>query len=214
MSALIETVRVTGGTAPLWPLHLDRLRASGDALGIPIPPLDPPAGGEDRVVRYVIDLYGVSIEDRPVPEVLPLALVTSPAPHRGYPHKTTDRAWLDAARTSVQLLGADDALLLDGQGRVVEASRWAIGWWDGEELYFPPLDLGGLPSVARARLSETVRGTVLTAPLRREELAWRSLLACNAARGIVAVNTVDGESVPGNFRTTAIAGRFWRRSAA
>jgi branched-subunit amino acid aminotransferase/4-amino-4-deoxychorismate lyase len=214
VSVLIETVRVVGGGAPLWSLHLDRLRRSGDVLGVPIPPLEPPVGGGDRVVRYEIDLYGVRVEEVTLPETQPLALVTSPATHRGYPHKIKHRGWLDAARTSVGLLGGDDALMLDDQGRVVEATIWAIGWWDGEELYFPPLELGGLPSVARARLGETVRGRLLTAPLRREELAWRSLLACNAVRGVVPVNSLDGEAVPGNIRTTAVASRFWRRTAA
>ncbi len=211
MTALIETVRVIDGQVPLWPFHLARLEQSAHAVGLPMPALTAPAHGDDRVVRYEISSSGVTISERePVPTV-PLVLATSPAPHRGYRHKTTDRAWLEAARTSVQALGADDALLLDGDGFVIEATNWAIGWWDGERLFFPPLSLGGLPSVARARLAETVRGGIHTAALRYEELAWRSLVACNAARGMVLVSALDGEPVPGNLRTTAVSSRFWRR---
>ena len=45
----------------------------------------------------------------------------------------------------------DDVLFFDAEGYLVESSIWAIGWWDRETLVFPPLALGGLPSVARAR---------------------------------------------------------------
>jgi branched-subunit amino acid aminotransferase/4-amino-4-deoxychorismate lyase len=213
MTALVETVRVIDGRAPFWPLHLERLRRSATELSIPLPRLEPPTGDE-RVVRYEIDeTNGLTVSEREIELAQPLDLVTSPATHRGYRHKVADRSWLEAARTSVVPLGADDALLLDGEQRVVEASIWAIGWWDGEELFFPPLTLGGLPSVARARLAETVRGGIHAAVLRREELAWRSLVACNAARGVALVSSLDGEPVPGNLRTSAIAARFWKRKS-
>ncbi len=211
MTALVETVRVIDGQAPFWALHLERLRRSATALSIPLPRLEPPTGDE-RVVRYEIDeANGLTVSEREIELAQPLDLATSPAPHRGYRHKVADRAWLEAARTSVVPLGADDALLLDDENRVVEATIWAIGWWDGEQLFFPPLALGGLPSVARARMAETVRGGIHEAVLRREELAWRSLVACNAARGVALVSSLDGEPVPGNLRTTAIAARFWKR---
>lgn len=211
MTALIETVRVIDGRAPLWPLHLERLRRSATELCIALPRLEPPTG-DDRVVRYEVDGdTGLAISEREVALAEPLDLVTSPAPHRGYPHKTTERAWLEAARTSVTPMGADDALLLDDGQRLIEATIWAIGWWDGERLFFPPLSLGGLPSVARSRLAETVRGGIHEATIRRDELAWRSLVACNAARGLALVSSLDGEPVPGNLRTTAVAARFWKR---
>lgn len=210
MTRLIETVRVVEGRAPLWPLHLERLRRSAMALGVPLPDLSPPEGGEDRVVRYELSEGSLQLSERDVPPVEPIGLATSPAEHRGYPHKVAERGWLEAARMSVQPLGADDALLLRA-GLLVEASIWAIGWWDEETLCFPPLRLGGLPSVGRARMAETVRGTVREVEIRREELAWRALVAVNAARGLVPVHSLDGEPVPGNFRTEAIAARFWKR---
>ena len=211
MTGLIETVRVIDGLAPLWPLHLRRLQQSAAELGIQVPVIPEPSGGDDRVIRFELSDGSMRVSERDVPPIEPIALATSPAVHRGYPHKITDRGWLEAARLSVQPLGADDALLLDSDTVMVEAAIWAIAWWDAETLCFPPLTLGGLPSVARARLAETVRGGIREAPIRREELAWRSLVACNAARGMVAVHSLDGEPVPGNLRTTAVAGRFWKR---
>jgi branched-subunit amino acid aminotransferase/4-amino-4-deoxychorismate lyase len=214
VTTLIETVRVFEGWAPLWPLHMARLRASARTLGVPLLDLQPPVGGDDRVIRYAVNDAGVSTTERDVGSLEPVHLVTSPAPHRGYLHKTDDRGWLSAARHGVLPVGADDALLLDPAGRVIESTTWAIGWWDGERLCFPPLTLGGLPSVARFRLDEVARGGIHDVPLFREALGWRAMVACNAARGIVPVATLDGEDVPGNQRTAAVATRFWARPSA
>lgn len=211
---LIETVRVIDGRAPLWPLHQERLLRSAAETGLRLSAIDAPAGGEDRVVRFEFSDGGVATSEREVGSVAPLALYTSPAPHRGYPHKSTDRAWLEAARMTAKHFEADDALLLDAGGKVVEASIWTIGWWDKEVLVFPPLALGGLPGVARARLLETVRGGVREAVVTREQLRGLALLACNAARGVVSVAALDDDAVPANHRTRALAKRFWARPAA
>jgi 4-amino-4-deoxychorismate lyase len=211
---LFETVRVINGVAPLWPLHLERLQRSAEALAIPVPSLEPPQGGDDRAVRFEVSAEGVEITERDVGPVGPIALVSWPDPHRGYPHKIADRAWLEAARLAVAPQAADDALFFDAEGRLVEASIWTIGWWEEETLVFPPLALGGLPGVARQRLIETVRGGVGEGILTRDQLAWRSLVACNAVRGLVPVAVLDGEAVPGNLRTSEVAKRFWNRRTA
>lgn len=212
--ALIETVRVIGGKAPLWPLHLQRLTQSAEALGLALPDLVAPRGGEDRVVRMEVSGGRVLVSDREVGSTAPLALYTSPAAHRGYPHKVTDRAWLEAARMTAGHFEADDALLLDHAGNVVEATIWSISWWDGETLVFPQLALGGLPSVGRARLAETVRGGIRDAVVTRDQLRGVALLACNAARGVVSVAALDDDAVPANHRTLALARRFWARRNA
>jgi 4-amino-4-deoxychorismate lyase len=214
MTRLIETVRVIHGIAPLWPLHLSRLARSAAALDVPLPPLHAPTGGEDRAVRFEVSIQGVEITERPVGASGPIALVSWPDPHRGYPHKVADRGWLEAARLGVGPQASDDALFFDPEGRLVESSIWTIGWWDEETLVFPPLALGGLPGVARARLAETVRGGIVEGVLTRDQLAWRSLVACNAVRGLVPVAVLDGEAVPGNLRTAEVAKRFWNRRTA
>lgn len=211
---MIETVRVIGGRVPLWPLHLERLARSCQALEIALPQLVEPRGGHDRLIRFEVRTGAVTVSERGVGSLAPLALVTSPAPHRGYAHKLADRAWLEASRTSAIVAGADDALFFSPTGALIEASRWAIGWWEGEQLCFPSLALGGLPSVARARLGEVARGGIGVTELSRSELRTRSLVACNAGRGVVPVRVVDEMPVPENPRTLALQSRFWIRPSA
>jgi branched-subunit amino acid aminotransferase/4-amino-4-deoxychorismate lyase len=211
---LIETVRIMDGEAPLWPLHHWRLMNSALMVGIALPEIAIPDGGDDRVVRIEVGEDKVEITEREVEGGDTLALASSPAPHRGYPHKIGARAWLEAAHTTSRITGADDALLFDAEGRLVEATRWAIGWWEGETLFFPPFSLGGLKSVARARITEMARGGVREAVLRRDEIAKRSFVACNAARGIVSVAMLDGTPLAENPRTAALAKRFWVRPTA
>lgn len=206
---LIETVRVRQGVAPLWPLHLARLTRSAAALGMILPPLERPAGGDDRVIRFEIGNGELRSSEREVGLIAPLALLTASLPHQGYPHKTTARGWLDAARLPAQSRSADDVLFFDREGWLVEATIWAIGWWDRERLVFPSLSLGGLPSVARAWLAESVRGGITVGRLRREEIGGKALVACNAARGVVAVAALDEDAVVANQRTVAIGKRFW-----
>lgn len=210
-AGLLETVRVVNGRAPLWPLHLERAERSAAALGLVIPGLQPPVGGPDRVVRYEMRDGEVQVTEREVGSTAPLALLTAGEAHRGYRHKTLDRAWLEAARLTAGELDADDALFFDGEGRLVEATIWAIGWWDRETLVFPPLELGGLDSVARRRVGECARGGIRTAPIDRKGLRGKALVACNAARGIVAVAALDEDAVLANHRTVAVARRFWER---
>lgn len=211
---LIETVRIIDGRAPLWPLHRWRIMNSALMLGVPLPDVEVPHGGADRVVRIEIGDGQVAITERDVDDLESISLASSPAPHRGYPHKIGARAWLEAAHTTGRATGADDALMFDIEGRMIEATRWAVGWWDGERLCFPPLALGGLKSVARARLVEMVRGGLEEVVLTRDEMAKRSLLVCNAAHGVLSVGMLDGTPAVENPRTIALAKRFWVRPGA
>ena len=211
---LIETVRIMDGVAPLWPLHRWRLMNSALILGLPMSEIEEPRGGADRIIRMEITADGLHQAERDVTIPEPISLASSPVPHRGYPHKIGSRAWLEAARATGRMTGADDALLFDAAGRLIEATRWAIGWWEGESLCFPPLALGGLKSVARARLTEMVRSGLRDEVLQRDALGKRSFIACNAARGVLSVGTLDGTLSAENPRTAALARRFWDRPAA
>jgi branched-chain amino acid aminotransferase/4-amino-4-deoxychorismate lyase len=117
------------------------------------------------------------------------------------------RGGFERAAAEAWAAGADDALLLTRGRLVAEATVWTVFWWDGDALRTPALGLHVLPGVARARIGELV--PVAEAWSGRGELAGKSVFLANAARGIVAVATLDGEPVPPHARTAELARRFW-----
>lgn len=205
---LIETVRIRNGIAPLWMLHLARLRRSAADLGVPLPGRLAPPTGPDRVVRFEAGPAGITVTDRAVGATRPVRLVTAAEVHPGYSHKVTARAPFDAARATARASGADDALLLTAAGRVAEATIWTLFWWDGARLATPALGLGVLPGVARARLG-LIAGGLAEREILPAGLRGRSLFVANAARGVVAVAELDGVPVPADPRSVALAAAFW-----
>jgi branched-subunit amino acid aminotransferase/4-amino-4-deoxychorismate lyase len=137
-----------------------------------------------------------------------MQVITSPLGYQPYPHKTTDRAQFDQTLAAAKAQGASDGVLLTPDGLVAEAAIWALLWWEGQRLCGPALDLGILPSVGRARLGEIVGG-ITERRLRPAELTGRSLLAVNAARGVVAIAGWDDRVVPAAPRTEELAAAFW-----
>ena len=210
MSDLIETVRIRGGVAPLWYLHLRRLAGSCKALGIPLPgELPTPSGGADRVHRIQVGPRGASVSERPVGPAEPVRLVSvSGVVHRPYPHKTTDRAQFAHAMDQARTRGADDGVLLAEGGWVAEAGIWSLFWWEDGRVAAPPLALGVLPGVARARIAEQT-GEVLERRVQMDQIRGRSLFVANAVRGVVPVALLDEAAVRPNDATNALAREFW-----
>jgi branched-subunit amino acid aminotransferase/4-amino-4-deoxychorismate lyase len=207
---LIETVRLRGGVAPLWPLHLRRLGDSCAALGMTMPDIQAPSGGADRVHRLEVGAAGgsVRVSERPVGATTPVRLVTASVRHRPYPWKTTERAAFDQARVEAAAAGADEALLLTDDGLVAECGIWSLLWWEDDRLCAPDLGLGVLHGVGRARLAEIV-GRIVPRAVSRDALEGRSLLVVNAARGVVPVAALDDEPVPISPATERLGERFW-----
>ena len=210
MSDLIETVRIRGGVAPLWYLHLRRLAGSCKALGIPLPgELPTPSGGADRVHRIQVGPRGASVSERPVGPAEPVRLVSvSGVVHRPYPHKTTDRAQFAHAMDQARTRGADDGVLLAEGGWVAETGIWSLFWWEDGRVAAPPLALGVLPGVARARIAEQT-GEVVERRVQMDQIRGRSLFVANAVRGVVPVALLDGAAVRPNDATNALAREFW-----
>jgi branched-subunit amino acid aminotransferase/4-amino-4-deoxychorismate lyase len=207
--ALIETVRVRNGAAPLWYLHLRRLAASCKALGIPLPgELPPPEGGPDRVHRLEVGMRGVQVSERLVGSSDPVKLIVSRVAHHAYAYKTTERAQFDRALDTARGAEADDALLLTPGGYVAETAIFSVFWWEGDRLCAPALDLGVLPGVGRARAIE------LVGPVEERHSSWKeirgsSLFLVNSIRGVVKVLGVQDDPVPPSKRTDELATRFW-----
>ena len=206
---LIETVRLRSGTAPLWYLHLRRLAMSCKALGVPLPgELTTPEGGADRVHRLEVSRRGLAVTERPVPEQSAVRLIVSGVRHDGYPHKTTDRRPFDRALAEAREVGADDGLMLTAGGYVAEAAVWTLLWWEDDRVCGPPMSLRILPSVARARMAE-LAGEIVERRVRPEELRGLPLLVGNAVRGLVQVDTLEGENVPRWPGLAGLSARFW-----
>lgn len=209
MDTLIETVRIRNGAAPLWYLHVRRLAMSCRALGVPIPTeLITPEGGADRVHRLLVSRRGLVVGERPVGSLAPVRLITSKVVHRPYPHKLVDRERFDRALAEAKAAGADDGLLVTVGGQVAETAIWGLFWWEDGRVAAPPLEIGVLPGVARARITELVR-EVHERTATVEEIRGKSPFVANAVRGVIRVATLDGAVVPENAETDALAGRFW-----
>ena len=158
------------------------------ALGIPLPgELEVPKGGTDRVYRLEVGMRGVQVSERLVgtghagqarglqggPPLLSLQ------DHRPGPVRS-------GAATRPAPPGADDALLLTPGGFVAETAIWSVLWWEDDQLCGPAFDLGILPGVGRARLTELV-GKVEERHSTLRELEGRPFILVNAVRGVVPV---------------------------
>lgn len=207
--ALIETIRIRSGEAPLWYLHLRRLAVSCKALGVPLPAeLPPPSGGADRVYRIEVGMRGVQASERLVGPTTPVKLMVSRVAHHSYPYKTTERAQFDRAFDAARAAGMDDALLLTPGGYVAETAIWSVLWWEKGELCGPAFDLGVLPGVGRARVTE-LAGQVEERHSGLGEIREFPMFVVNAVRGVVPVAAIDGLPVPSSRETDALARRFW-----
>jgi 4-amino-4-deoxychorismate lyase len=209
MPSLIETVRIRNGAAPLWYLHLRRLASSCRALGVPLPgELPTPSGGDDRVCRMEVGPGGLQVSERPVGDSRPMSLVKARVVHRPYPHKTTERAQFDRALEEARSANADDALLLSEGGHVAECTIWGVFWWEGDRLCAPPLTLGILPGVGRARLAE-LSGEIIEQRVGPDQIGGRGLFVANAVRGVVPVATFEGRPVAQHPGTSRLSASFW-----
>jgi branched-subunit amino acid aminotransferase/4-amino-4-deoxychorismate lyase len=206
---LIETIRIRNGEAPLWYLHLRRLAVSCKALGIPLPgELAVPGGGNDRVYRLEVGMRGVQVSERLVGSTVPVKLMVSKVAHHSYPYKTTERVQFDRALDAARSAGMDDALLLTPGGFVAETGIWSVLWWEDRQLCGPAFDLGILPGVGRARVTELV-GQVEERHSTLKDLQGVPLVLVNAVRGLVPVASLDGVPVPESRETEALARHFW-----
>jgi branched-subunit amino acid aminotransferase/4-amino-4-deoxychorismate lyase len=194
---------------PLLELHRRRLATSCRILGIPHPSaLHLPSGGPDRVARLQVDADGATVNERPLGSVKPVSLMTSRVVHEPYRHKVVERGLFDRALEEARQAGADDAILLTRQGHVAEAAVWCVFWWEGTTLCAPAMGIGILPGVSRARIVQ-LAGPVSERRATRAEIEGRPLFVSNAARGIVPVAVLDGQTVPESPETALLQEAFW-----
>ena len=121
---------------------------------------------------------------------------TGPAPWGGA--KVTNHLLFVIAREDARRAGADESLLFDATGRLVEGARSTplFAGADGA-LCTPPLTRGGVAGVGLEILRDRFP-ELREADLARDALPdLRELLAINSVRGPVPIVAVDGEPIGG-----------------
>jgi len=209
--AAFETLRVYGGRPFLLDRHLERLRASAEALALPTPDgaaalvslllgAAPPEHvlriyRTERVLLATASALPVGLEEMRA-RGLTLQIVETSASSLLHGVKSTSYAEAFAAR---RLVDADDALLVSGD--VVRECATANIWWRrGDALYTPAPGPGVLPGVTRAFLLElepAVEGTFRPGDLLSADEAFTSS-SIREVMPVVAVNgTAVGDGRPG-----------------
>jgi len=181
--AAFETLRVYDGKPYRLVEHVDRLASSAARLGLPAPDTEGVrelaglalAAVADRAGDAVLRLYwtpgapggeptAIALVS-PVPDWIEPArrrgqrLVSLAFPRRSAPWllrgtKSVSYATHIAAETEAKRRGADDAVLVDLDGTVLEGPVTNIWWREGDGLLTPSLDLGILAGETRGALLE------------------------------------------------------------
>lgn len=116
------------------------------------------------------------------------------------------------ARLEAEDRGADDGLLLNERGHIVEAATANLFVERDDQLLTPPLDDGPLPGVTRAAIIEVAQAlgvpVVETPVLPGEIEGWQSAFVTSSVAGIVPVSAVtwEGDGVGRGWRPALI----WR----
>lgn len=148
------------------------LKDSGE-LAVQLRPA-PPIGGRLRVV----------VHDGPDPRTAPRV-------------KGPDLELLGKLRESVANR-ADEILLLDQDGTVLEAAYSAIAWWDDDVLCFPPSDRPLLPSVTAKllrRIAEAQGVEVAERPATPADLQFCEVWLLNALHGIRPIHAWSDSAI-------------------
>ncbi|WP_311269261.1 aminotransferase class IV [Sphingobium sp. WCS2017Hpa-17] len=179
----------------LLDLHLERIKASANALGFQFDRHDVRNElqaatfrlRERSRVRLMASRGGslaIEVRDhRTWPDaIMRVAVVPrhAPADDQRLLHKTTDRAlYKDALKRG----GTYEVLLIDAAGYVTEGCFSSIFVERGDKLVTPPLSRGLLPGILRRSLIEM--GEAVEGDLRVHDLE-RGFFIGNASRGMVA----------------------------
>ncbi len=195
---LIETMCFTPEKGiPLLELHLERIRASAEALGFSFDRhavrnaiqalcFDAEAPSKLRLVAARSGAYSLELAERPAAFSGPVTVGVLPLPVDSgdwrLRHKTSDRGFYEAGLAAAQAAGAQEALFLRDDGLVTEGTFTSLFLERGDRLLTPPAALGLLPGVLRRSLIE--QGRAEEAELTLDDLADGFLIG-NALRGLM-----------------------------
>lgn len=104
--------------------------------------------------------------------------------------KGPDIPALNVLREHAVSVGADDAVIVDGLGRVIDGSTTCLLWFDGETAVIPPAEAIRVESVTVSLVTELLQaaGTpVMEHWATPQELSNTEIYALNALHGVRAV---------------------------
>ncbi len=221
--AAFETLRVYAGRPFRLDEHLARLEGSAARLDLPAPDVDDlrrlvglaldesgdrdaslrlywtpgPPGGRPAAIVLVSPIPAWVEEVRARGQ----RLVSLAFPRRSAPWllpgtKSVSYATHVAAETEARRRGADDAVLVDLDGTVLEGTVTNVWWREGTTLVTPELELGILAGETRAALvglarEEGYRVETGAFPLERL-LAAAEVFTSSSVREVMPVISVDG----------------------
>jgi len=204
-----EVIRLYAGKPFALGDHLDRLQRSATAIELDfdraalereIAALLAEAGGPDGQLRLIVTRGGRRIAAvEPIPdhaESLSLATVTyCPTVILNGVKSLSYAANMQATRLA-KAQGADEAVLVQPDGTVLEPPTSAIFWVSPQgSLRTPALDAGVLESITRDRLVNALQVEEGAWPVADLRAAQEAFLA-STTREIQAVAAIDGRSLP------------------
>ncbi|MCA0199345.1 MAG: aminotransferase class IV [Proteobacteria bacterium] len=220
---LFETIAIKNAAPKRLAAHLARLRDGAAVLGIPVPYTDQKiaelaAGliGANELTAGALRITltrgpgarGIAPPEAPTPTFMitsgalppddPLRLIVAQGTRRNEQSplaRVKNLGYLDniIARREAVAAGADDAVLLNTQGRVAETTIANIFCLIGGGLVTPPVCEGALPGVMRAEVIRLARAE--ERPIEVGELAHASEIFVSNALGIRPVLHMNGQEV-------------------
>ncbi|RZU17181.1 aminotransferase class IV [Streptomyces sp. BK239] len=127
-------------------------------------------------------------------------------------HKGPDLDALAGVRARAVAEGAQEALLVDASGTVLESATASVLWWEGDTLCLPPDGAPVLPGVTAGLIQErAARSAVPVAHRRRTvaELAGREVWLVNALHGIRPVTSWTDDTMKAGPAEKAAEWRHW-----
>lgn len=210
---LYETIKLVDGAPVFFEEHVDRLVQGIAALGL-INPIDRPElahqicrlseanGGTDNSCRLLVTAGApdgapnllVQTDNRAFPD-RPLRVISYRAVRVSAQYKAMTVMQSYFAQQAAKAAGVDDALLVDGEGRIFEGATSNVFVVRGGGLVTPPAEGDILPGVLRAKIEElasaagipVVEAWARVADLRPDD----GVLLSSSIRGIVPVDSVD-----------------------
>ena len=127
-------------------------------------------------------------------------------------HKTGSRLLQVMAVSEARTRGADEALLLNTDGYVLEGSTSNVFWIDHGTICTPPLPQGVLPGVTRATVLElcaSLRVPHMERMIRPEELTkMDGVFLSLTSRGVVEASALEGKPLNRSPLTTRLQDEF------